>query len=118
MLKKMCTAKIHKAVVTKKNIDYKGSIGIDDRLLKATGILPNEIVTVLNYRNAERFETYVIREEEDSGTIALYGPAAKLGEIGDKIIILSYAFADKEEAKDVKMKIINVDKNNKIKEQN
>lgn len=113
MFRKICRAKIHKAVINKKNVDYKGSIGIDNRLLKISGILPNEMVLVLNYRNGQRFETYVIEEEENSGIVALYGPAAKLGEIGDEVIILSYAYADEDEVKGIKMKVINVDKNNK-----
>ena len=114
MFRKICRAKIHKAVINKKNVDYKGSIGIDNRLLKISGILPNEMVLVLNYRNGQRFETYVIEEEENSGIVALYGPAAKLGEIGDEVIILSYAYADEDEAKGIKMKVVNVDKNNRI----
>jgi len=113
MFRKICRAKIHKAVINKKNVDYKGSIGIDNRLLKISGILPNEMVLVLNYRNGQRFETYVIEEEGNSGIVALYGPAAKLGEIGDEVIILSYTYADEDEVKGIKMKVINVDKNNK-----
>jgi aspartate 1-decarboxylase len=113
-LRKICRAKIHKAIINKKDLNYKGSIGIDSKLLKASGILANEVVLVLNYRNAQRFETYAIEEEENSGIVALYGPAAKLGEIGDEVIILSFAFTDENEAKNIKMKVINVDKNNKL----
>ncbi len=113
-LRKICRAKIHKATITKKDLDYQGSIGIDGELLRASGILPNEMVLVLNYRNAQRFETYVIEEERNSGIIALYGPAAKLGEIGDRVTILSYAFLDEDEAGESKMKIVNVDENNRL----
>ncbi len=114
MLKKFCVAKIHRATIKKKDIEYKGSIGIDRALLKEAGILPEEMVLVLNYNNGVRFETYVIEEEEGSGLIALYGPAAKLGEIGDEVIIISSALLTSEEAKEHTMKIFKVDKNNQI----
>lgn len=112
MLRKMARAKIHRATVTRTDIDYKGSIGIDKRLLEASGILPNEMVLVLNYKNGVRFETYVIKEEEQ-GTIALYGPAAKLAEVGDEVIILSSALCDDKEAAGIKLKVIKVNKENK-----
>lgn len=114
MFRKICRAKIHKAVINKKDLDYKGSIGIDKKILEASGILANEMVLVLNFDNGQRFETYVIEEEENSGTIALYGPAAKLGELGDEVIVLSYVFLEDEKAKDVKMKVVNVDKDNRL----
>ncbi|MCK5305967.1 MAG: aspartate 1-decarboxylase [Candidatus Omnitrophica bacterium] len=113
MFRKMCRAKIHRAFITKKDYGYKGSIGISGALLEASGILPNEMVLVLNYNNGQRFETYVI-EEKDAGAIALYGPAAKLGEVGDELIIMSSVYADEQEAKEMRMKIVKVDKDNKV----
>lgn len=114
MFRKMCRAKINRAVINKKDLNYKGSIGIDKKLLEASGILPNEVVLVLNFNNGQRFETYVIEEEDNSGIVALYGPAAKLGELGDELIILSYLFAEEKEAKDIKLKVVNVDKENRV----
>ena len=92
MLLNICKSKIHKVRVTKKELNYQGSIGIDKKLLNASNIFPNEVVQVLNINNGSRFETYVLEEQEGSGTIPLYGPAARLGEIGDALIILSYGF--------------------------
>lgn len=113
-LRKICRAKINRAVVIKKDSDYQGSIGIDKDLLIASGILANEMVMVLNCNNAQRFETYVIEEEASSGTIALYGPAAKLGKIGDKVIILSSVLMEEEKASNTKMIVIDVDKDNRV----
>jgi aspartate 1-decarboxylase len=114
MLKKFCLAKIHRATIKKKDIEYKGSIGIDKALLKESDMLPDEMVLVLNYNNGVRFETYIIEEEEGSGLIALYGPAAKLGEIGDEVIIISSAYLTPEEAKAHTLKVVKVDKDNQV----
>ena len=88
MLRVMCKGKIHRATVTKKDLHYGGSMGIDKGLLEASNILPNEMVQVLNLNNGERFETYIVEEPKDSGMIALYGPATYRGEIGDLVIIV------------------------------
>ncbi|MDP8261225.1 MAG: aspartate 1-decarboxylase [Candidatus Kappaea frigidicola] len=114
MFKKFCMAKIHRATIKKKDIEYKGSIGIDKALLGKSGILPDEMVLVLNYNNGVRFETYVIEEEEGSGLIALYGPAAKLGEIGDEVIIISSAYLTPEEAQKHTIKVLKVDNKNQV----
>lgn len=113
MLITMCKSKIHKARITKKELDYHGSIGVDKKLLIAANIIPNEKVQVVNLNNGSRFETYCMGEKEDSGTIALYGPAARLGEIGDPIIIISYGYMEPSAAKRQKVKVVHVDKNNK-----
>jgi aspartate 1-decarboxylase len=110
----MCKSKIHKACITKKELNYQGSIGIDKKLLKAADIIPNEKVQVINLNNGLRFETYCIEEKENSGIIALYGAAARLGEVADIIIVLSYAFIEPREAKNLKVKIVQVDKDNRI----
>ncbi len=114
MLITMRKAKIHKARITKRRLNYQGSIGIDKKLLSAAEILPNEKVQVVNLNNGRRLETYCIEEKESSGTIALYGPAARMGEIGDIIIIISYGLIEAAEAKKLKAKVVHVDKDNRI----
>ena len=114
MLRMMCKSKIEKAVITKKELYYAGSIGIDKKILNASGIYANEMVQVVNLNNGERFETYVIPEKEGSGIIALYGPAARLGEIGDTLIMLSYGLVESKEAPNLETRIIALDKKNNI----
>ncbi len=114
MLRIMCKSKIEKAVITKKGLYYAGSIGIDKKILNAANIYANEIVHVLNLNNGSRFETYVIVEKEGSGTIALYGPAARLGEVGDTITILSHTLVEGKEAPNLETRIVTLDKKNNI----
>jgi aspartate 1-decarboxylase len=114
MLVTICKSKIHRATVTEANLDYEGSITIDKRLLDATNILPNEKVQVVNLNNGARFETYVFVGEEDSGTICLNGPAARLGQVRDLLIIISYCHLEFEEAKKLQPKVVYVDKENRI----
>ena len=106
MLREILKSKIHNAKITKKELYYEGSIGIDKVLLLKSDILPGEKVQVLNFNNGARFQTYVIEEKEDSGIIALYGPAARCAEIGDRICILSYALINEREIDKIKPKII------------
>jgi len=113
-LRQILKSKIHNAIVTETKLNYHGSIGIDKALLLKSDIFPGEKVQVLNFNNGQRFETYVIREKENSGTIALYGPAARCGEIGDRICIISYALVSDDELDRKKEKIIFVNENNKI----
>ena len=110
----MCRAKIHRATVTEANLDYEGSITIDDALIEASGLLEYEKVQVLNISTGSRIETYVIRGERDSGVICLNGAAARLGTVGDKVIIIAYAIMPHNEAKGFKPRIVHVDNNNKI----
>ena len=110
----MCKSKIHRATITKSDLHYNGSIGIDKKLLKASNIYPNEIVQVVNINNGARFETYAIEEPAGSGTIGLYGAAAHLGKPGDLVIILSYGLIDNAEARNIKLIAIKVDNKNKI----
>ncbi len=112
MLRMMCKAKIHRARVTKVDLHYEGSIGIDKRLLAASDIYTGEIVQVVNINNGARFETYVIEEKRGSGTIGLYGAAAHLGKVGDLVIILSYALMENSESKRCRMKTVRVDSKN------
>ena len=114
MFRIICKAKIQNAAITKKDLYYSGSIGIDKKLLDACNIYPYEVVQIVNQNNGARFETYVIEESEGSGTIALYGPASRLGEIGDTITILSNALLDAKEVPDMKIKVISVDKKNQV----
>lgn len=115
MMRVMCKSKIHRATVTKVDLHYEGSIGIDKDLLTAADILPHEIVQVVNINNGARFETYAIEETAGSGTIGLYGAAAHLGKAGDLVIILSNALMDDAAARGLAMKAIMVDTRNRIK---
>jgi len=116
MLRIMCKSKIHRARITKVDLHYEGSIGIDKTLLKASNIYPNEIVQVVNINNGTRFETYAIEEPAGSGTIGLYGAAAHLGRPKDLVIILSYGLIDNTRAKGAKLVTVKVDNKNKIKQ--
>jgi aspartate 1-decarboxylase len=111
----MCKSKIHRAKITKSDLHYEGSIGIDKDLLKAANIYPSEIVQVVNINNGSRFETYVIEEPSGSGTIGLYGAAAHLGKADDLVIILSNCLVDDEHARSLRINTVKVDGNNRIK---
>ncbi|MCX5776263.1 MAG: aspartate 1-decarboxylase [Candidatus Firestonebacteria bacterium] len=114
MFRSMCKSKIHRATVTDANINYKGSITIDEKLMKASDILPFERVQVLNISSGGRLETYAIKGKK--GEVCLNGAAARLAQIGDIIIIISYGMFTNAEAKKIKPKIIFVDgKNNQVK---
>lgn len=113
MLRMMCKSKIHRARLTKVDLHYEGSIGIDRNLLKAADIYPGEIVQVVNIDNGARFETYAIEESAGSGDIGLYGAAAHLGKVGDLIIILSYGLVDDRKSRNSKIKAVYVNSRNK-----
>lgn len=115
MLRLICKSKIQPATVTEKNLQYMGSVVIDENLMLAADILPYEMVTVVNLNNGERFETYVITGKKKSGIIALQGGAARLGEIGDQLIILSAVFLEEKEVKKYKPKIVLLNSRNQIK---
>jgi len=110
----LCKSKIHKVRITKKELHYQGSIGIDSLLLQAADIKPNEKVQIVNLNNGSRIETYCIEEAENSGTICLYGPAARLGEVDDIIIIISYALVEYSKTDGLKVKVVHTDKNNRL----
>lgn len=99
MLLNMMKSKIHRVRVTDANLNYVGSITIDVDLMEAAHLLPNERVQVVNNNNGARIETYVIEGERGSGTICLNGAAARLFQVGDIVLIISYAFMNEEEAK-------------------
>ncbi len=99
MLIQVLKSKIHRATVTDANLDYIGSIGIDEDLMDAVNIIENEKVQVVNLNNGERIETYAIKSDRGSGRITMNGAAARKAQKGDLIIIMSYAFMDYESAK-------------------
>ncbi len=115
MKRMMMKSKIHRATVTEANLNYEGSITIDEKLMDAADLKEFELVQVYNINNGERFETYVIKGERDSGVICLNGAAARKVAVGDKIIILSYASYDEEEVKRLRPRIVLVDDENRIK---
>lgn len=102
----ICKSKIHRVTVTGADLQYVGSITIDEDLMDAANLIENEKVQIVNINNGERFETYVIRGKRKSGDIILNGPAARKVAVGDVIIIVSYATIDFEEAKSFKPWII------------
>ncbi len=110
----MLKGKIHRATVTQAELDYVGSITVDAALLKASGILEYEKVQIVDINNGERFETYTIAGEENSGVICLNGAAARCVQTGDKIIIMAYCNVNADEAKSHKPTVVFVDENNKI----
>jgi len=112
----MLKSKIHRATLIGTDLDYEGSITIDENLLGKADILPGEQVHVLNINNGERFVTYAIAAPPGSGTVLLNGPAARLGTVGDKVIIISYCQVPADKAKDLQAKIVLVDDENKPKE--
>ncbi len=107
-------AKIHRAVVTQADLDYVGSITVDSKLLRESGIMEYERVEIADIDNGNRFETYTIAGEEGSGVICLNGAAARCVNVGDKIIIMAYAQMTPEEAKSHKPTVIFVDGQNQI----
>jgi aspartate 1-decarboxylase len=107
-------SKLHRAVVTDADLNYVGSITIDEALMEAADIVPFEKVHVVNNNNGARFETYVIKGERGSGTICVNGAAARLVQKGDVVIILSYCSVSREEAADVRPTIVLLDEQNKI----
>jgi aspartate 1-decarboxylase len=106
-------AKIHRAIVTEADLNYEGSISIDQDLLDASGILPHEKVDVLNINNGERFTTYAISSQRKSGEIKINGAAARKVHKGDLVIIIAYCSLDADEAKKFTPKVIVVDEKNR-----
>ena len=107
-------SKIHRVKITQAELHYVGSITIDEDLMFASNIIENEKVQIVNINNGERLETYVIRGERGSGHVCLNGPSARKAQVGDIIIIISYATMTHDEALKHKPTIIFPDKNNKI----
>ncbi len=107
-------SKIHRVKVTQAELHYVGSITIDEALMEAANLIPGEKVQIVNVNNGERLETYVIRGERNSRTICLNGPAARKVQVGDVIIVISYALMDFEAAKKFTPTMIFPDDNNRL----
>ena len=114
MLFEFLYSKIHRATVTDANLNYVGSITIDEALLEASKIREGQKVEILDVNNGERFSTYVIEGKENSGVICLNGAAARKVQVKDKIIIVAYALLSQEEQETFVPKIAHVDENNKL----
>lgn len=114
MIIEVFKSKIHRATVTEAQLNYMGSITIDMDLLDAANLIPNEKVQVVNINNGERFETYIIAGQRGSGVICLNGPAARRVQVGDLVIVISYAQMDFEAAKTFQPSVVFVDENNRI----
>jgi aspartate 1-decarboxylase len=113
VLRFMLRSKIHRATLTGTDVEYEGSIAIDRELIEAAQLLPGEQVHVLNLNNGQRLITYVIEAPAGSGTMLLNGPAARLGVRGDKVVILSYAAVQDEEAGRFRPIVVHVDERNR-----
>jgi aspartate 1-decarboxylase len=114
MRRTMCKSKIHRAVLTGADLHYEGSLTLDRDLMDAADLLPFEKVQVVNVNNGSRLETYVIEGERGSGTIQLNGAAARLGAVGDHVIVISYADFDEADLAGFEPKIVFVDDRNRV----
>ncbi|HHL53151.1 MAG TPA: aspartate 1-decarboxylase [Flammeovirgaceae bacterium] len=114
MLIEVLKSKIHRVKVTQAELHYVGSITIDEALMEAADLVEHEKVQVVNINNGERLETYVIKGKRGSGEICLNGPAARKAQVGDVIIIISYATINKEEAGSHQPVVIFPDENNQL----
>ena len=116
MLKQMLNAKIHRATVTRADLNYEGSLTIDRDLMDAVGILSFEKIKIYNITNGERFDTYAIEGPRGSGVIGLNGAAARKGMAGDLIIIVTYGIYSEEELQNYHPRIILLNERNQVKE--
>jgi len=107
-------SKIHRVRVTQADLNYVGSITIDENLMEAAGLIDGEKVQIVNNNNGERLETYVITGERNSGVICLNGAAARRAQVGDVVIIISYAWMDYEEAKSFQPKVVFPNEQNRL----
>ena len=114
MVIEILKSKIHRAVVTQADLHYQGSITIDEDLMDAANMIEHEKVHVVNVNNGERFETYIIKGERKSGVVCLNGPAARKAQVGDIIIVISYAQMDFEKAKTHTPTVIHPIEGNKL----
>lgn len=114
MFRIMLRSKIHRATVTDSNLEYEGSLTLDEDLMDAASMVPYEQVNVSNLNNGERFMTYVIPGARGSGMVCLNGPTARKGAVGDKVIVFCYEGYTEEEMKGFRPIIVRVDEKNKI----
>jgi len=114
MFRIMLRSKIHRATVTEADLEYEGSLTLDEGLMEAAGMVAYEQVNVSNLNNGERFETYVIPGKRGSGVVCLNGPTARKGAVGDKVIIFCYEGFTEDEMKKFKPVIVKVDEKNRM----
>jgi aspartate 1-decarboxylase len=114
MIIEVLKSKLHRARVTQAELNYVGSITIDEDLMDAANIIANEKVQIVNNNNGARFETYVIKGERGSGTVCLNGATARLAQVGDIVIIMSYAYMEMDEARNYKPLLVFPDVDNKL----
>ncbi len=114
MLIQIFKSKIHRATITEANLNYVGSITIDEDLMDAVNLIEGERVQVVNNNNGERLETYIIKGERGSGTLCLNGAAARKAEVGDTVIIIAYAYMTPEEAKHFQPKVVFPNEQNQL----
>ncbi len=114
VLRWMCKSKIHRATVTDANLNYEGSLTLDPLLMAAADLLPGERVQVVNVNNGARLETYVIEGQPDSGQVCLNGPAARLGAVGDTVIVIAYAMMDDADARSQRVRVVHVNERNQV----
>lgn len=114
MMVKLLKSKIHMATVTDKNLFYEGSLSLDKEIIRKANLKPFEAVWIYNLNNGKRFETYVI--EGEKGEVVLNGAATRLGEVGDKIIIVSYAWVSENELENFKTTLVYLTEKNEIKD--
>ena len=107
-------SKIHRAVITEANLQYVGSLTLDENIMDAANLIENEKVQIVNVNNGSRLETYIIKGKRGSGIVCLNGPAARKGAVGDVVVIISYATLDFEEAKSFKPRLVFPKEGNKL----
>lgn len=112
MIRKMLQAKLHRVRVTQSVLDYEGSCGIDEDLLDASGIWPNQYIEIYNVTSGARLSTYAIRGQRGTGEISVNGAAARLCAVGDLLIICAYALYNEQEATQLQPVVVLVDQNN------
>ncbi len=113
MRRELCKSKIHGATVTEANLYYEGSLTLDTQLMEAADLVPYERVQVVNINNGARLETYLLPGEPGSGAVHLNGAAARLGAVGDRVILISYAHYDESELEGHEPRVVFVDEHNR-----
>ncbi|MDE3015709.1 MAG: aspartate 1-decarboxylase [Pseudomonadota bacterium] len=114
MMFKMLHSKLHRARVTRAELHYNGSLGIDRDLIEMAGMMPGQQIDVLNVNNGARFTTYILEEPRGSKTIGVYGAAAHLAKPGDLVIVIAYALMDEREAKKFRPVVLVLDEKNNV----
>lgn len=113
MRRELCKSKIHGATVTEANLYYEGSLTLDTELMEAADLVPYERIQVVNINNGARLETYLLPGERATGAVALNGAAARLGSVGDRVILISYAHYDESEVQGHEPRVVFVDEHNR-----